>query len=214
MKKDIKDVFKYWIFKDHKQYGEYGLPLIQKASNTPKELIPFNYASSTARKLSDEELKEKYIHFFIDDYQFERVWNNPKGYIDLFRKYGGIIMPDFSVYTNFPKALQVYNVFKSRTLAAYYQKLGIDVIPNITWSDEKSLEWISDGLPIGSVVAISSNGVLNKDVVDEFVRLFKIVMNQLEPTKILFVGRVPEKLNNDKRIVEFPSHLQIMKGNV
>jgi len=210
LKRDIKDVFKYWMFKDHRQYGEFGLPLIEKETVIPKEIIPFNYASSTARKLKEDELKMKFIHFFIDDYQFERVWNNPKAYIELFKKYGGIIMPDYSVYRNFPKAVQVYNVFKSRTLSAYYQRHGIPVIPNITWSDEESLEWILDGLPKGSVIATSSNGVLNSLVVDDFVRLFNIVIDRLEPTTIMFVGKKPKNLT-DKRIKEYDSHLQTMR---
>lgn len=208
MGKDIKDVFKYWIFKDASQFGEFGLPLIRKSEVIPKGLLPFNYVRSS--KMSDEEKKETYIHFFIDDYQFERVWNNPKSYLDSFKKFAGIIMPDFSVYTNFPKALQVYNVYKSRLLSFYFQQNGIDVIPNITWSDERSLDWVLDGLPINSVVALSSNGVLNKHVIDDFINIYNKVMIQLKPTKIIFVGRVPEKLK-DNRIIEFESHSQRME---
>lgn len=38
------------------------------------EWIGFNYAASTARRAG------KGVHFFLDDYQFERVWNNPDRY--------------------------------------------------------------------------------------------------------------------------------------
>lgn len=209
-KKDIKDIWKYWIFKDIKQHGEFDLPLIQKSNVVPDELVPFNYVN-TLLKNPNLDLSKYYVHFFIDDYQFNRVWENPKRYVSMFQKFGGIIMPDFSVYTNFPKAVQIHNVWKSRLLAFYYQKMGIDVIPNITWSDEASLDWTLDGIPKNSVVAVSSNGCLNNLVVDEFIRLFNIVMEQLEPIKIVFLGKVPTNLKDD-RIIHYPGHLQKMKA--
>ena len=32
--------------------------------------------------LSEKEPEGKGVHFFINDYQFERVWNNPDRYIE------------------------------------------------------------------------------------------------------------------------------------
>lgn len=210
-KENIKDVFKHWIWKNARQYGEFGLPLIAKSEVVPKKLLPFNYVGSN--KLTDEEKKETYIHFFIDDYQFERVWNNPKAYLARFKKFGGIIMPDFSVYQNFPKALQIYNVFKSRMLSFYYQENGIDVITNVTWSNLESLDWTLDGLPKNSVIALSSNGVLNKNVIDNFIEIYNEAIKRLEPTKILIVGRVPKEIQDD-RIITFESHSQRMERKV
>lgn len=123
-------------------------------------------------------------------------------------------MPDFSVYKNFPKALQIYNVFKSRVIAAYYTSKFMTVIPNVTWSDYDSLEWILDGLPKHSVIALSSNGVLNKNVLDDFINTFNEVVRRLEPTNIVFVGSVPKELKSDKRIIQFESHLQLMKKEI
>ena len=123
-------------------------------------------------------------------------------------------MPDFSVYINFPIVLQAYSVFKSRVLAAYYSSRGITVIPNVTWSDKESLEWVLDGLPKNSVVALSSNGVLNANTVNDFVELFNKVMKRLEPKKIVFVGSIPTQLKDDKRIIQYDSHLQKMRKGV
>ena len=38
---------------------------------------------------------------------------------------------------------------------------GINVIPTICWSDQKSFEWCFDGEPTQSVVAVSSVGTQN-----------------------------------------------------
>lgn len=80
------------------------------------------------------------IHFFLDDYQFMRLWNNPERYIDLLKKFNCVLSPDFSLYADYPTALQIYNHYRKHWLAACWQMYGIEVIPTICWSNEKSFE--------------------------------------------------------------------------
>lgn len=213
MSKNPKDVFKYFMTINQRFVGKFELPLINKSTNIPKNLVSFNYVNSLLKKKSIDP-REYYVHFFIDDYQFERIWNRPDRYLSQLSKFAGIIMPDFSVYNNFPFPLQLFNVYKSRLIAAYYKSRGVDVIPTLTWSDESSLKWILDGLPKESVVAVSSNGCLNKLTINEFVRIYKVVIEKLKPVKVVFVGKVPEALKADTRIIEFESHLQKLRGRV
>ena len=135
--------------------GEYGIPEIMPEQYKKCEWIGFNYAASTARRAG------KGVHFFLDDYQFERVWNNPDRYIEVLRDYDYVLSPDFSMYTDFPKAMQIYNHYRKHWCAAYMQINGLRVIPTIAWSDESSFEWCFDGEPVGSVVAVSSVGTQN-----------------------------------------------------
>lgn len=52
--------------------GRYDMPMLAKQDvTTPDTLMGFNYA--TGKKT----VKHCGIHFFIDDYQFQRVWNQP-----------------------------------------------------------------------------------------------------------------------------------------
>lgn len=213
MTKDPKDVFKYFMTLNQRFVGKFELPLTVKSNDVPRNLISFNYVNSVLKNKSIDP-GEYYVHFFIDDYQFNRIWNSPDRYLNQLSKFAGIIMPDFSVYKNFPFPLQLFNVYKSRLISAYYYSKGINVIPTLTWSDETSLEWVLDGLPKESVVAVSSNGCLNNLTVDEFTRLYKIVMERLNPIKVVFVGKVPEELKDDVRIVPFESHLQKLKGGI
>lgn len=58
--------------------GEYGIPELQPTLfEGESEFIGFNYAMSCKDK------ENKSIHFFVDDYQFNRLWNNLDRYIDL-----------------------------------------------------------------------------------------------------------------------------------
>lgn len=135
--------------------GEYGIPEIIPEQYEPCGWIGFNYAVSTAKRAG------KGVHFFLDDYQFERVWNNPDRYIDVLRDYDYVLSPDFSMYTDFPKAMQIYNHYRKHWCAAYMQMNGLRVIPTIAWIDENSFSWCFDGEPVGSVVAVSSVGTQN-----------------------------------------------------
>ena len=50
------------------------MPIIKNDNYIPQDLIGFNYAKTSKDKNVG-------VHFFIDDYQFERVWNAPEKYI-------------------------------------------------------------------------------------------------------------------------------------
>ena len=60
--------------------GKYDIPQLAPVHENEigeiKEWIGFNYV------LSDKEPEGKAVHFFIDDYQFQRLWNNPERYME------------------------------------------------------------------------------------------------------------------------------------
>lgn len=113
--------------------GEYGIPAIEPVNlSGDTEFIPFNYVASCKRRTG------KSVHFFVDDYQFLRLWNNPDRYIPTLLQFQYVLTPDFSVYTDFPKALQVWNHYRKHWLGAYMQMHGVDVIPTIAWSTPDS----------------------------------------------------------------------------
>lgn len=51
--------------------GKYGIPEIEPTTYNPCDFISFNYAKTC------KQPEKKGVHFFLDDYQFNRVWNNP-----------------------------------------------------------------------------------------------------------------------------------------
>ena len=125
--------------------GEYGIPEIQLAQfDMPKEFIAFSAAARCQNR------KDKGVHFFIDDYRFNRLWTAPDRYLDMLRQFQCVMTPDFSLYTDFPKAVQIYNHYRKHWVGAYLQENGIPVIPTIGWSDESSFEWCFDGEPAHS----------------------------------------------------------------
>lgn len=167
--------------------GEYGIPEIKVTTYNQCDFIPFNYA------VGCKDRSGRGCHFFIDDYQLQRLWHQPDKYINMLKDFKYVTSPDFSTYTDFPKALQIYNHFRKHWIGAYMQLHGINVIPTISWSTPDSFEWCFDGEPIGGVVAVSSVGVMNSNERTElFMNGYREMMKRLEPETVLFYGAVPE----------------------
>lgn len=83
--------------------GIYNIPQIQPTKQYPDgEFIPFNYAKT------EKHPEDKIVHCFIDDYQFYRLWNRPDDYISRLSQFKAMLAPDFSTYTDMPRAMQIY----------------------------------------------------------------------------------------------------------
>ena len=167
--------------------GECGVPEIAPDDPQVDNWIGFNYARGC------EEPEEHGIHFFVDDYQFVRVWKQPDTYLAMLRKFQAVCSPDFSMYTDFPKIIQQYNHYRKHWLGAYWQMHGIRVIPTIGWSDHDSYEWCFDGEPEESTVAVSSVGTQgSKETRRLFLDGYKEMLLRLQPKKIIMYGNIPD----------------------
>ena len=132
------------------------------------------------------------VHFFIDDYLFERAWNDPARYALLLKDFQAVMTPDFSLFTDYPKSVQIYNHYRKHLLGAYWQRMGMTVVPSICWSDHDSYEWCFDGEPQGGTVAVSSVGTQkNPQARDFFLDGYKEMLSRLQPSKVIFFGDVP-----------------------
>lgn len=190
--------------------GEYGIPELHSVLfEGDSEFIGFNYAASCKNK------SEKSVHFFIDDYQFARLWNNPDRYTRMLSKFRYVLTPDFSTYTDFPKAIQIYNHYRKHWIGAYLQESGCKVIPTISWSTPDSFEWGFDGEPKGGTVAVSSVGCMNgKEKRRLFLEGYEAMIDKLHPESIIFYGKVPEEcMGNIIRIKAFQEKFSEAKCN-
>lgn len=161
------------------------LPTYTRADS--KSFKGFNYAKTC------KEPENKGLHFFIDDYQFLRLWTNPDAYLGLLRKFKCVCTPDFSTYTDFPKAIQIYNHYRKHWLGAYWQANGINIIPTISWSDESSFDWCFDGEPTSGLVAVSSVGTqMSEETRKAFMLGYNEMLTRLNPSGIIFYGFVPK----------------------
>jgi hypothetical protein len=167
--------------------GYYNIPRIQPEQCLADNWISFNYAKGC------DEPEQHGIHFFVDDYQFLRLWTNPDSYLNMLRRFQVVCTPDFSTYTDFPKAVQIYNHYRKHWCGAYWQAYGIRVIPTISWSDADSFRWCFDGEPEGGVVAVSSVGTQGDEECRQLFNAgFDEMVRRLQPSQIVMYGDIPE----------------------
>ena len=185
------------------------MPVIGNDNYIPSDLIGFNYAKSSQNKNTG-------IHFYLDDYQFERLWNKPEDYIDLLSEYECILSPDFSLYLDMPMPMKIWNVYRSRQLGQYYQSLGIKVIPTISWAEKETFEFAFKGIQKHSIVSISTIGV-KKD--EASLQIWKdgldAMIKEIQPSTILVYGGKLDYDYGDIQVIYFENKvIERMTGGI
>lgn len=166
--------------------GDYDIPQLHPVTVLPQidEWIGFNYV------LSEKNPENKAVHFFLNDYQFERIWNNPNQYIDKLSKFAAVATPDFSPYCDMPFCLQLYNHYRKHWVGAWMQEHGITVIPTIRAStDHRSFGFYLDGEPHGGAVLISSMWTKTDEQKKTFLEEFNTMYDTLNPSNIFLYGK-------------------------
>jgi len=204
-----KDILQYDFLGDiyapnANKVGRYGFPQLQPAAVLPKgDVRGFNYL------LSLDNPENYWIHCFVDDYQFERLWTGFDFYLNYIIKARGIISSDFSLYRDYKDDWLIWNCYRNRVIAYALQQYKSEVIPTASFGPEHTWNWCFDGLAKHSVVAVTTNGVLD-DV--EAKRIFaggiEALIYTVEPSAIVVCGNYPKWLDTkypNVRICHIPS---------
>lgn len=180
----------------------YGIPRMQATSVVGDKMLRFCDWAEV------DNPQDYIIHFYYDDFKFIQAWRDPDKYIEKLRKFKAVVSPDFSLYTDFPRALQILSCYRRQWVGAYWQIQGLDVIPDVVWGDEESFNYCFEGIPEGGTVAVSTVGVASdKSWNGEEGELFRAgyneMMKRIAPSTILFYGDMIEGLEGN--IIRCPS---------
>lgn len=185
--------------------NKYGIPEMSATKTTGDKMLRF----CDFKEVSDHE---NYIaHFYYDDYKFISAWRNPDKYLERLKCFKAVVSPDFSLYTDFPKALQILSCYRRQWCGAYWQFMGIDVIPDIVWGDKDSFDFCFSGIPTHSTVAVSSVGIIRSSEWNDrenslFRNGYNEMLDRLRPETILFYGNIINGL--DGNIIRVPSYYE------
>ena len=199
-----KDVFKTFLVKNAKYEGELEIPIIKGIKDIPSKLISF----VDAMKNSTKDFNQ-WVHFYIDDFHFEKIWSRPKDIIKKLKKFNGVILPDFSIYRDMPLVMQYWNIYRSRAIGNYLQSNGVKVITNIRYGDERTYECACFGAPHKSIIAIGTNGTTQNKIDRSYIdKGFDYVVKILDPKVIVIYGGITKHIQevcdtNRIKIVNF-----------
>ena len=191
--------------------NRWGIPKIQHTSTEciPEWLVPYRQPVRTSRSLDAGA-----VHFFLDDYRFESVWNRPNKALLGLQKYKMLLTPDFSLYRDWPLMLQMWNTYRSRWCGCFWQSKGFHVIPTVSWGSAESYAFCFTGLPNRSILAVSSLGVKFADPVEQylFVTGFQTMVQHLQPIVVLSYGRLPDACRSLVDVVIYPTIWQSIRA--
>jgi len=173
------------IFYSSNEYGFADISPCDFHISDDIKLIPYS------KRIGNACLYNKTAHFFLDDYRFESTWNRPMTALERILKFWGALSPDFSIYTDWPLAAQIWNTYRARWVTRFWQVNGVRVIPTVNWSNEASFGWCFVGLPKHSIVAIGVPDLRNKTTRYNFYIGFEKMIETLEPIRIITYGKLP-----------------------
>lgn len=169
--------------------GTFEMPKIKKEEVDLENIELTGYDKLNSSK--DNQI----VHFFLDDYKFEVMWNDPLPRIEKLKSHKAALSPNFSIYSEMPVPMKIYNTFRSRWCGAYLQQNGIKVIPTIAWGGPETFWFCFDGIETKSVVAVSTLGVRNEKAL--FMQGYNEMLRRIKPEKIICYGKPFEEMKGN-----------------
>ena len=147
----------------------------------------WNYNSASLRGVTNFE--KLILSFYIDDFSFDKFFFQYQTYLPRMLNLGikKAVIPNFSLYADEHKTIQAFNAYKSKWLARIMQEVGIEIIVDVNFSDERSYDFCFSGIPEGVEHVIIQNQQIKTK--DDYIRHKKGIDEAFERIKFkkLFV---------------------------
>jgi hypothetical protein len=130
------------------------------------------------------------LGFYCDDYKLEALWTRREGYLKALvrQAWGTVLSPDFSLWADDPLAVQIWNVYRARTLARLWQDGGLNVTPSLSWAGKSSYSFCFAGIPRRAPVVFCQARTLRIEHRTAFLRGLAEAVGRLEPQNVVLYG--------------------------
>ena len=188
----IKEIYRPYLVEDAEFDGKHEFPIVKnKGIVLPQDIVPFEKRHKIKNK------KGVYLHFYMRDEKCEDVYNHPEKYIEEFKGYSGVIGLDMTIVIDAPFSQQLSVSYNNRAIAYFWQKNGVNVIPNVRWADKDSFEFCFLGLEPNGIYAISTHGCIkSNEEKKRFKKGLKEMLRQLTPKCVVVHGPMPKDIFN------------------
>lgn len=113
------------LFESNNAYEIPTLRMDLQAHQIINPVAPWGYSARDAKNIGS-------YHFYVDDYRFSKVWDKPNQLVN-----AGVpiaVEPNLSVYDNTPKAYALFQIYKKRWIARYWQSFGVRILVDLNVS--------------------------------------------------------------------------------
>ena len=198
---NFKDIFGVYFLESLSFEGDYDMPVVGNFD----DISVIDYIAL----YSDTSEYNKTENTCVAFYQYDHVFDGIHGlynsivyqdeerlnkFRERFKGVKYIIAPDYSLFGDFPNALQIFNIYKSRVCMCWLiANTKAIVLPNVRWTFPFTFEYCFDGIMKGSNIAIGVLGqIRDKENKKMFLDGFKVAIDRIEPKCILVYGFVTE----------------------
>lgn len=201
----VNDIFGAFLVEESNWVGIEEYPRIEEwmvPINPPVRMIPFDKVNEVNNP------SEYFICFYCKDESFIKILKNPKKYVNMLRKFSGIIGFDYSIYTDMPIIKQKSQIYNNLSLTYFFGNNGIPVIPNIRYGIEDTKEDFLKAIPQHSLIAFGTYGFI-KTIHEQqvwFDTLHKVI-NRLNPSGIVIYGSLPNDLRRWMDLYQVPIYI-------
>ena len=187
--------------------GKWNIPIIHKTELDVSKVDLIGYQDTKSQEI--DQHRQRGVHFYVDDYRMEALYSNPDKYINRLSQYRFVITPDYSLYRDMPRAIQLMNTFKSRWCGAYWQSKGLTVIPTVSWGLAPSFEFCFDGVEQNSIVAIGMIGCKQNKL--HFLRGYNAMLERSAPSQIICFGTPFEEMEGNIIPVDYMESRKVVR---
>jgi len=186
--------------------GKWGFPIIKK-QKLDIENIELISCSDVSKK--DTKNLHKGVHFFVDDFRFETVYNHPEKSLERYGKYRFLLTPDYSLYAEMDPWRQIESVGKARWVGAKWQAEGKIVIPTVSWGLARTYEFCFDGIQKNSIIAIGMIGCKRNK--NDFLKGYYQMLYKIEPEAIICLGTPFDEMEGNIITVDYLKSRKVVR---
>ena len=186
--------------------GKWGFPIVRKQEIDFNNIELISYSDVSSK---DTKNLHKGVHFFVDDYRFETIYNHPEKSIERLRKYKFILSPDYSLYAEMNPWRQIESVGKNRWVAAKWQSTGMLVVPTLSWGLTRTYEFCFDSIEKHCDVAIGMIGC--KQDKKLFLRGYYQMLEKIEPDTIICFGEPYNEMEGNILTVDYRESRKVVR---
>jgi len=189
------------------RYSSFGMPKLKTIDfELPKNFRLKAYRRTRIKNVSKEQ---DLCHFFINDESMLTAFSTPKTTVEYLKNYYAVLEPNYSVYTDWPLALSVFNTYRTRWCGRYWQENGLKVIPTVVWGLRDTYGFCFDGIPKNSIVAIrpppNFGKGFNAKEITEYLDGLELMQFILKPKIIIAFGKLEKYIKKDIEVITVES---------
>ncbi len=187
--------------------GKWQIPLVRKQELDTSYISLVAY--SDTRTNDNKENIKRGVHFFVDDYRFKGIYNNPDKSLAKLSQYAFLLTPDYSTYSDMNLWRKMESVAHSRWVGAYWQSKGLKVIPTVSWGDARSYGFCFDGIEQNAVVSVGMIGCKKNKLA--FMRGYNAMFEKLSPSAIICFGKPFNEMYGNIIAVDYLSSRKVVR---